>query len=176
LRIEGTGALLEKERTKMRKLLTTAAAALALSAMGLAAPAFADEDRDGRGPRGSYDQGYQHQGEQPGDRGYRDRDHGDDRDYDRRGFDFDRHERSLDAWERGWRRDGQRWQGRHGVLPYRLLVRRLAQQGYYSVRGLKPGRFGFGWRAFAFTGRGHPVMLRINPYTGRVLDVRYVGR
>jgi hypothetical protein len=162
----------------MRKLLTTAAAALMLSTMGLAAPALADHD-DGRGYRGgNNDQGYQQQGQPPGDRGFRDRDYGDDgRGYGRRGerFDFDRHERRFDDWERGWRRDGYHQHGRHGALPYRILLRRLAQQGYYGVRGLRPSRFGFGWRAFAFTGRGHVVMLRINPYTGRVLDVRFVG-
>lgn len=176
----------------MHKLLTAAATALTLSAMGMAAPAVAD-DNSGRGNRGGYsqdqrdrdgrgDRGYDDRGQ--GERGYRDRDHDRNDDYgDRRGsrFDFGRHERGFDHWERGWGRDGHRWHGqhgwhdRHGVLPYRMLLRRLARQGYYDVRGLRPSRWGFGWRAFAFIGRGYPVMLRVNPYNGQVLAVRRIG-
>jgi hypothetical protein len=47
-------------------------------------------------------------------------------------------------------------------------------QGFYGVRGLREARWGKGYRAFAYNFRGRPVMLRINPYNGRVMDVRFI--
>lgn len=172
----------------MRKLVTAAAAALTLSTMALATPAFADHEDDGYRPgRPNVDQpykgpnagpgygnpGYGNPGHKDYDDDYRGDNHRGDRWRDRR-FDFDRHGGRFDSWERGWRHD-HRWGPRHGQsLNYWQIVRRLERQGFYGVRGLRPARHGWGWRAFAFTGRGHPVMLRINPYTGRVIDIRYV--
>lgn len=178
----------------MRKLVTAAAAALTLSAMGLAAPAFADHQDDYRRPQA--DRPYQGQddfrlGPAPSTPGYQDYDddgykgdrYRDDRYRDDRyrgdgwrdrNYNFDRFNGRFDSWERGWRHEN-RWGPRHGqTLNYWQIVRRLERQGFYGVRGLRPARFGWGWRAFAFTGRGQPVMLRVNPYTGRVIDVRYV--
>ena len=140
----------------MRKLVTAAAAAAALS-LSLAAPALADHN-DNRGPGSNQTYNDDNYGDRT--RGGRD--------------DFGRSEQRLDRWERGWRDGGYRDRnyGDHRVLSQWQLVRRLERQGYYGVRGLRPSRHGFGWRAFAYTGRGRPVMIRVNPYTGRVLDVR----
>jgi len=153
----------------MRKLVTLAATALTLGTLAFAAPAFAD----GNGPnRYGYNQAapYQNQNDYNDDRynGRNDRDH----DFDRRD---DRRDGNFDRWERGWGPAfGGQTLGFHQPLNYWQITHRLERQGYYGVRGLRPSRFGFGWRAFAFVGRGQPVMLRINPYTGRVLDVRYI--
>lgn len=166
----------------MRKYLAAATTALTLSVAALATPAFADhntpvpgyggngpqsgqayDDNDyGRGDRGRGDQGQ-------GDYGRGDRGHS--------SYDFGRNdERGFDGWERGWKRGGYGEYGHQGVLSHRKLVRRLERQGYYDVRGLRQSQWGFGLRAFAFNGRGRPVMLRVNAYTGQVLDVRPVGR
>jgi hypothetical protein len=79
------------------------------------------------------------------------------------------------AWERSWHRgDGYGYQGQ--VLPYWKLERRIERQGYFHIRNLHPSRFGFGWKAFARDRFRRPVMLRVNPYSGRVLDVRVLYR
>jgi hypothetical protein len=170
----------------MRNLVTAAAAALALT-LSAAAPALADHAPNGQGPNGQgpgYGQpGYGQPGYGDEDRGYGGGDRGGPgygkgdrggpgygRDGDR--FDFDRHDRGFDKWERGWDRHGFRDHQRHRQLSHWQIIRRLEWQGYYGVRGLRPARHGFGWRAFAFVGRGYPVMIRVNPYTGRVMDVR----
>jgi hypothetical protein len=171
----------------MRKYVTAAATAFTLGFLGLAAPAMADQYQ----PQGNYGQHGQYQGgNQGGYQGYqggyqgngrdggegtynvRDRDDGFRR--GGRDFDWNRHEGNFDRWERGWGRGG--WDNdRHAApLNYWRLVRRVEQQGYYGVRGLRESRYGWGYRAFAYNFRGRPVMLRINPYTGRILDVRYV--
>ena len=78
-------------------------------------------------------------------------------------------------WERSWRgSDGYR--DHNQTLPYWKLERRIERQGYDHVRNLHPSRFGFGWKAFARDRFGRPVMLRVNPYSGRVLDVRVLYR
>ena len=119
----------------------------------------------GHGQPGYGGPGYDGQRDHHGDRDYR---HGD------RNYDWNRQEGGSDRWERGWGRGG--WeQNHHGrQLSYRQLVRRLEAQGYYGVRGLRDSRHGWGLRAFAFNYRGRPVMLRVNPFNGRVLDVRWV--
>lgn len=174
----------------MRKLVTAAAAALTLSTLGFAAPALADHNDGYRNDRPQVEQPY---GPQSGpaykrlnenrfdldyidqDDGYRDprSDRWRDGWRDRR-FDFDRHNGRFDSWERGWRYNDN-FGPRHGqTLSYHRLVRRLERQGYYGVRGLRQARWGWGLRAFAYNWRGQPVMLRVNPYSGRVLDVRYI--
>ena len=169
----------------MRNYVTAAATALTLGFFALATPAMADQLQlrgDGPFQPGQY-QGYGNGDQGHGNRGaYDNRNDGwrndggrndggrnDDRDQD-----WNRQEGNFDRWEHGWGRAG--WDNdRHGnALPYWRLVRRVEQQGYYGVRGLRPSHGGWGYRAFAFNYRGHPVMLRINPYNGRVLDVRYV--
>jgi hypothetical protein len=168
----------------MRKYVTAAATAFTLGFLGLAAPAMADQYQT-HGNYGQQGQSQQAPYQGRGD-GYRDAGHGDGwydpstqdgrgdgwrrRDRD---FDWGRQEGNFDRWERGWGRGG--WDNdRHAVaLPYWRLVKRIEQQGYYGVRGLRDSRFG-GYRAFAYNYRGRPVMLRINPYNGRVLDIRYV--
>ena len=107
-----------------------------------------------------------------GDRGY-------GRRYDRNDrfflqFDFGRFGGNFDRWERGWNHDGyDSWNHRRPLNSWQL-ARALEVQGYYGVRDLRPARWGFGYRAFAFNYRGMPVMIRINPYNGRVIDVRYL--
>jgi hypothetical protein len=59
-------------------------------------------------------------------------------------------------------------------MSLRKIVRALAYQGYYGVRNLQRSRWGSDYRAFAFTRQGRPVMLRVNAYNGRVIDVRYI--
>lgn len=156
----------------MRKLVTAAATAFALT-LGLAAPALADHSTYGNGnPGGTY--GQDRQDDNYDRNGRRGDTYDGQRGRDGR-YDFDRAERRLDNWERGWRHDnGWNNHRHHRTLSYHQLIRRLEYQGYYGVRGLRPARWGFGWRAFAYTGRGRPVMLRVNPYNGRVLDVRHL--
>jgi hypothetical protein len=159
----------------MRNLVTAAAAALALT-LSAAAPALADHGNNNNGPYNGqtpgygqapgYGQPYDEDGRYGNPRGPR---HGQG---DR--FDFDRHEGGFDRWERGWDRHGFRDHYRHKPLNHWQLIRRIEWQGYYGVRGLRPTRYGFGWRAFAYTGRGRPVMIRVNPYTGRVMAVRQI--
>lgn len=154
----------------MRNTMIAAATALVLS-VGFAAPSFADDNNYGnRNPSGSYGQNQQYDDDDY-DRGDRRGDNGTWR-RDRDDRNFDRHERRFDQWERGWRDDFGPQYGRHKPLSYRQLVRRLEFQGYYGVRNLRKSHWGGAWRAFAYSGRGRPVMLRINPYTGRVLAAR----
>ncbi len=154
----------------MRKLVTAAAAAVALT-LGLAAPAFADHNEYNNYP---YQGGYN----QPNQNPYADDDYRYPQDgrYDRRYYDryeFDRQNGNFDRWERGWGDYGYNQYRYQRPLNFRQLAPRLAAQGYYGVRKVKRDRWG-AYRAFAFTQRGRPVMLRINPYTGRVIDVRYI--
>lgn len=175
----------------MRNTVTAAAAALFLT-LGLAAPALADHsDYGNRGPGGSYGAPRHDSNDKDDRRGGRSddwqrggqnddwqRDRGRDGDWrrgrDDRRTDFNRHERRFDHWERGWRNDfGHQW--RHGrPLSYHQIVFRLQRQGYYGVHNLRKSRWSGAWRAFAYTGRGRPVMLQINPYNGRVMSVRYL--
>jgi hypothetical protein len=148
----------------MRKLVTIAATALTLSALSLATPALADHNDAGGNGRNNQYQNNQHDNDD-GYRGDRSRD---------RSFNFGRHEGNFDRWERGWGDRGFGQHRHHRPLSYWQLTRRLEFQGYYGVRGLRKSHFGWGYRAFAFTGRGRPVMLHINPYSGRVINVRYV--
>ena len=166
----------------MRKFVTAAATALTLGVLSVSTPAFADQNSGYNGQYGPQGSHQQHQAPGYGAPGYqangfeaprRDRDDDSFRRGDRQ-FDWNRHEGSFDRWERGWNRGDREFQ-RHGrVLTQRQLIRRIEAQGYYGVRGLRDARLGQGYRAFAFNFRGRPVMLRINPYNGRVMDVRFV--
>ena len=168
----------------MRKFVTAAATALTIGMLSVSAPAMADAyngPQGNHGPQGNYQSqpGYGAPGyKAPGYDARYDRDDRFERDRDdgfRRGdhqFDWNRHEGNFDRWERGWKRD--QFQGHGRILSHRQLVRRLEAQGYYGVRGLREARWGWGLRAFAYNFRGRPVMLRINPYSGRVMDVRFV--
>ena len=183
----------------MRKLAATALTAMTICLLGSTA-ALADHAPN-HGPgynqqqKGEWDKGEWDKGPRGGDRSKgrqddraggrrdgRDDDRFDrfDRDDDRfdrghdRRFDFQLHFGNLDRWERGWGRG--HWQNQyryHQPLSHWQLVRRLERQGFY-VRHLQRSRWGFGYRALAFNYRGHPVMLRVNPYTGRVMNVRYI--
>ncbi|MFM9864592.1 MAG: hypothetical protein ACKVRO_13390 [Micropepsaceae bacterium] len=114
-----------------------------------------------------------------GERGFEDRrfDGRHDRRFNdrNRNFNFNLHFGNFDRWERGWGYGNYQNQYRyHQVLNRWQIERVLERQGYYGVRGLQKARGGFGYRAFAFNQRGRPVMLRVNPFTGRVMDVRYI--
>jgi|CXWL01.1.fsa_nt_gi hypothetical protein len=111
-----------------------------------------------------------------GERGYDDRGrYNRDHRFNDRNFNFQLQFGNFDRWERGWGYGTYQNQYRfHRQLNTWQIVRRLEAQGYYGVRGLQKARFGFGYRAFAFNYRGRPVMLRVNPFTGRVMDVRYI--
>jgi hypothetical protein len=156
----------------MRKLLL---AATMLTAFGFAGTAALADSYNGHGTGGygnshnddSYNSnddnggqgGEQGYGQGAGERGYNDRDE--------------------DRGDRDWQRS---WQGRdnyngHGqVLPYWKLERRIERQGYFDVRNLHQSHWGFGWKAFARDHYGRSVALRVNPYSGRVLDVRVLYR
>lgn len=162
----------------MRKYVTAAATAFTLGFLGLAAPAMADQYQPQGNPgqhgqyqgsnQGNYQQGYQGNGREGGYGAHDDSARPGGRDAD-----WGRYQGNVDGWERGWGRGGWDNDRRVGALSYSKLVRRVEQQGYYGVRGLQASRFG-GFRAFAYNFRGRPVMLRINPFNGRVLEVRYV--
>lgn len=152
----------------MRKFVTAAATALTLGVMALASPAMADQ----------YGNQY---GDQYGNQGYHDlqpsgewRGHGDRGGYRNDNRDWNRHDRGFDRWERGWGRDGSGYDRHARSLSYWQIVRSLERQGFYGVRGLRESRWSWGLRAYAYDRRGRPVMLRVNPYNGRVIDLRYV--
>jgi hypothetical protein len=132
-----------------------------------------DGDDDGRfGDRRHGDR--RHGDRRFGDRGYDDHRFDGDRRFNPR-FNFDLQFGNFDRWERGWGHGNWGNQHRfHQPMNHWRLVRVLERQGFYGVRGLRQARWGFGYRAFAFNQRGRPVMLRINPYSGRVMDVRYI--
>ena len=187
----------------MRKLTATALTALTLSLMGSAAALADAPPRQGpqgpgynqpyqgpqnpqpgqgqwnQGPRGGQfgDRDFDRdrfEGGRHGDRGFNDHRFDNDRRFNRN-FNFDRHFGNFDRWERGWNHGNWHNQHRfHQPLNHWRLIRQLERQGFYGVRGLRKARFGFGYRAFAFNYRGQPVMLRVNPFTGRVMDVRYI--
>lgn len=110
-----------------------------------------------------------------GERGFDDHSYDNDKRFNLR-FDFGRHYGNFDRWERGWGYSGYDNFRHHRTLNKWQIVRMLERQGFYGVRGLQKARHGFGLRAFAFTHRGRPVMLRVNPFTGRVMDTRYIGQ
>lgn len=135
----------------MRKFVTAAATVLTLGVMALASPAMADQ-----------------YGKQYGNQGYHDLQRGGEY------RDFSRYDRSFDRWERGWGRGERDYRHHDRTLSHWQIVRRLERQGFYGVRGLREARWGWGLRAYAYDRRGRPVMLRVNPYNGRVIDLRYV--
>jgi hypothetical protein len=149
----------------MRNLMTTVAMILTL---GVATPALADGSQNhGFGNGQSYGQPYGAQ-------------HRDDRsngpafgNNDNHNLGYNAPRRDLGDWERTWGPwQGERF-GAHDTLPGWQLVRRLEAQGYHNVTNLTPGRFGNGWRALA-SYRHSPVVVRLDPFTGRVLAARYV--
>lgn len=186
----------------MRKLATTALSALAITLLGSTAaladqapaqgPGYKQQYNGPQGPRGPLPpqggpQGGYHddhfdaddrrlgdRGGWRGDRGFDDHRFDNDRRFNRN-FNFNLHFGNFDRWERGWGYGNWGNQYRfHQPMNQWRLIRQLEAQGFYGVRGLQKARFGFGYRAFAFNYRGQPVMLRVNPFTGRVMDVRYI--
>ncbi|MEQ1867102.1 MAG: hypothetical protein HOP13_08645 [Alphaproteobacteria bacterium] len=156
----------------MRKFVTAAAAALVLVA-SVASPASADQNYPYPGNSGYGQNQGQYQGQYDDD--YRYPQERRDPRYDN--YNFDRHNGNFDRWERGWTGQNgydQQQYRYHKPLSQKKLVRALAYQGYYGVRNLQRSRWGSDYRAFAFTRNGRPVMLRVNAFTGRVSDVRYV--
>ena len=160
----------------MRKFVTAAAAALALT-LGFAAPALAGHN--------DQNNNYPYQGQPQNQAPYANDDHRysqndrfeqrfNDRRY--RDYNFDRHNGNFDRWERGWNHDrGFDHQYRHAKpMSLRKLTRALAYQGFYRARGFQKARWGHGLRAYAFDRHGRPVMVRVNPYNGRIIDVRYI--
>lgn len=142
----------------MRKLITTTATAISLGVMALASPAMADQSYGPRGGQAQHERQFQ-----------QDR-HGSAQ----RHQDWGRHDRGFDQWERGWGRADRGYGQHERTMSHRQIIRRLERQGFFGVRGLREARWGWGLRAFAEDRRGRPVMLRVNPYSGRVMDVRYV--
>lgn len=156
----------------MRKFVTVAAAALAMT-VAAAAPAFADQYNNYPYQHG-YSQNHPSGNHYGDDYRYPRDGRFDRRYYDR--YDFNSHNGNFDRWERGWNRHG--YDDRHyryqKPMSLRKIVRSLAHQGFYGVRGLERARYGWGYRAFAFDQRGRPVMLRVNAFNGRVMQVRYI--
>lgn len=159
----------------MRKFATTALTALSISLLG-STVALADS-----APQYGYNQQPSqqwNQGSRDDDRRFDDRrfdDRRNDHRFDRRKFNFQLFFGNFDRWERGWGYGNYQNQYRfQRPLTSWQLQRQLERQGYYNVSHLQKARNGFGYRAFAFTYRGQPVMLRVNPYTGRVMEARYI--
>jgi hypothetical protein len=168
---------------KMRNLMTTVAMILTL---GVATPALADSSQNhGFGNGQSYGQPYdgadgsqnrgfgngQSYGQARDGQTHTDRANGPA--FVKNNFGYVAPRRDLGDWERTWGPwQGERF-GAHDTLPRWQLVRRLEAQGYHNVSNLTPGRFGNGWRAFA-SYRHSPVVVRLDPFTGRVLAARYV--
>ncbi len=130
----------------MRKFVTAAAAALALT-VGVASPAFADQNYP---YQGNQNQGQNNQGQ------YGDDDYGSPQDH---------------RVQPRYNDNRYRYQK---PMSQKKLVRALAYQGYYGVRNLQRSRWSSDYRAFAFNRSGRPVMLRVNGFTGIVRDVRYL--
>jgi hypothetical protein len=158
----------------MRKFATTALTALAIGLMGSATALADSAPYKGSGYSQQQKQHDQwNQGKRGDDRRFEHR--RDNRRFDNRRINFQLHFGNFDRWERGW--GFGTWQNQyrfHRPLTAWQLQRQLERQGYYGVSHLQRARHGFGYRAFAFNSRGRPVMLRVNPYTGRVMDVRYI--
>lgn len=165
----------------MRKLLMAATMLTTIGFAG-ATTALADgyngHSGSGGGYSGSYDGNYN--GGEGGEQGSNDRRYGNqgygDRGYGDHGGEqgFDRYDDRRDRdWERSWRR-WDNYRDHDQVLPYWKLERRIERQGYFNVRNLRQSRFGFGWKAFAQDRFRRPVVLRVNPFDGRVLDVRVI--
>ena len=152
----------------MRKLVTTAAAALVLI-VGTAGTASADQNYP---YQGNYN--YNQNQNDDGDYRYPQDRRANPQYYDN--YNFGRYNGNFDRWERGWNHDRRLDQQYrfHKPMSAKKLVRALAYQGYYGVRNLQRSRFGWEYRAFAFNRQGRPVMLRVNPFNGRVSDVRYI--
>ncbi len=90
-------------------------------------------------------------------------------------FNFQLYFGNFDRWERGWGYGSYQTQYRYQrPLSAYQIERQLERQGYYDVRNLQKSRAGFGYRAFAVNYRGQPVMLRVNPFTGGVMEARYI--
>lgn len=181
----------------MRNLVTAVAATLALT-MGVASPALADQNypyqnNQNQGPYNNQNQGPYNQNQGPYNQGAQgpynqgQGQYDDDSDYrypqqgnrDRRYYDnynFNQYSGTMDNWERSWRYDRrfeQQYRYKKQLSP-KKVVRALAYQGYYGVRNLQKSRFGWDWRAFAFNRNGRPVIVRVNAFTGMVVDVRYL--
>lgn len=183
----------------MRKFATTALTALTIGLLGSTA-AFADAPNQGWQGSGNHGPAYnQQQNHQPGaggpgnsqwNQGGQQGDHrfDDRRDNDRFGgnrnfndrrfkpnFNFQLFFGNFDRWERGWGYGNYQTQYRYQrPLSAYQIERQLERQGYYDVRSLQKSRVGFGYRAFAVNYRGQPVMLRVNPFTGGVMEARYI--
>jgi hypothetical protein len=180
----------------MRKLALLAAALLMSTT--LAGAAQAEHPGYGSGS-GGYGQGYgggngqgygnpqhggqqQYQDEDQDDHGYRDNDRSGGRGYghdgwsnggygdNRRGeFGFGYSQQLYSGWYPGWRNSW--WDGRH-VMPRHVLARKLARQGFYDVRPAGFTHRGL-IRVYAVNGYRRPVVLAVDPYTARVLRVRF---
>lgn len=152
----------------MRKLVTTAAAALVLI-VGTAGTASADQNYP---YQGNYN--YNQNQNDDGDYRYPQDRRANPQYYDN--YNFGRYNGNFDTWERRWnydRRFDQQYRFQK-PMSQKKIVRALAYQGYYGVRNLQRSRWGYDYRAFAFNRQGRPVMLRVNPFNGRVSDVRYI--
>lgn len=85
-----------------------------------------------------------------------------------------RHSRRGDR--HGWHNDHDRgyYDYRHAPILSRWeLVRSIGRQGYDDVHDFRRIEGTRDWQAVA-TWRGHRVLLRINPRTGRILAARYI--
>jgi hypothetical protein len=122
----------------------TAAAAALALTLGVASPAVADHNYPYQGGYPNQNQ-YQYQGQNP---------YADDDRY------------SQDRFDQQYRYQKP--------MSQRKLIRALAYQGFYGVRGLQRTRSAWSYRAFAFDRSGRAVMVSVNAFNGRVTNVRYV--
>jgi hypothetical protein len=171
----------------MRKLAILAAALLMSATLAGAAQAAQPAYGSGSGGNGHGYGNSQHGGQQQyqdedqGDDGYRDRDRRGGRGYgnggrdfgefgdNRHGFGFGYSQQLYSGWYPGWRHSW--WDGRH-VMPRHVLARKLARQGFYRARMAGFTQRGL-IRVYAVNQYRRPVVLAVDPYSARVLRVRF---
>ena len=156
----------------MRALTAMAAAVLTLGVFAASPTLAAHNSGYGQNGQGNNGQGnrYNNDNDEYGDWMNRNYEYNEnDRNFGRRGG------RDFDNWERSWRPSrGFNQHHARNVLPHKRLIRRIERQGFHYVHDIRPGRFGQGWRAMARDFRGRNVILRVDPYSGHVLNVRRV--
>ncbi len=111
-----------------------------------------------------------------GDRPYADRNRDDADNNDRRAdraYDEHNDHPYAESYAHESDRGYDRSTARHDVLSRANMIRRMEHQGYRRVHDLRQIHRESDWRALA-SWHGRRVVLRLNPYSGRVISSRYL--